>query len=118
VVTGLAYNSIGGGILFIEASQAGFDSAKEEKKSLANGTLRVTGSLGDVMKESSQIALTYSKTFLHQHMAQKRPDALSFLQSKDIHIHFPEGATPKEGPSAGITITTALVGLALGEPCL
>ena len=82
------------------------------------GMIRVTGSLGDVMKESTSIAQTYSKAFLNKYFREKRPDALDFLEAKDIHIHFPEGATPKDGPSAGITITTALVGLALQEPCL
>ena len=70
------------------------------------------------MKESSSIALTYSKAFLHKFVAEKRPEALRFLESSDIHVHFPEGATPKDGPSAGAAITTTLVGLALDEPCL
>lgn len=70
------------------------------------------------MKESSSIALTYSKAFLHNFVAEKRPEALRFLESSDIHVHFPEGATPKDGPSAGAAITTTLVGLALDEPCL
>jgi len=65
------------------------------------------------MKESSSIAQTYSKAFVFNTFAKKRPEALRFLEERDIHIHFPEGATPKDGPSAGITITTALVGLAL-----
>ena len=82
------------------------------------GMLRVTGSLGDVMKESSSIAQTYSKAFLHKHFCGQTTAALDFLEKQDVHIHFPEGATPKDGPSAGITITTALVGLALNEPCL
>ena len=85
---------------------------------MARGSLRVTGSLGDVMKESSTIAQTYSKSFLKKYIGEKRPEALEFLESKDVHIHFPEGAIPKDGPSAGVTITTALVGLALDEPCL
>ena len=77
------------------------------------GSLRVTGRLGEVMKESSTIAQTYAKTFLHKNFREKNPRAVEFLESKDVHIHFPEGATPKDGPSAGITITTALVGLAM-----
>jgi ATP-dependent Lon protease len=68
------------------------------------------------MKESSSIAQTYSKNFLYRHFCDKAPDAVDFLEQQDIHIHFPEGAIPKDGPSAGITITTALVGLALKEP--
>ena len=124
VVTGLAYNSIGGGILFIECTQAGFArepviaDGESTTPPQTKGMIRVTGSLGDVMKESSSIAQTYSKAFLNKYFREKRPDALDFLEAKDIHIHFPEGATPKDGPSAGITITTALVGLALQEPCL
>lgn len=78
----------------------------------------VTGRLGEVMKESSSIAKTYSKAFLYEHFAKTRPQALKFLESTDVHLHFPEGATPKDGPSAGVAITTALVGLALNEPCL
>ena len=70
------------------------------------------------MKESSQIAQTYSKAFLNKHFSEKQPNALEFIESKDIHIHFPEGSIPKDGPSAGISITSALVGLSLGEPCL
>lgn len=80
--------------------------------------MAVTGSLGEVMKESSSIAKTYAKNFLYKHFTEKRPDAVNFMEEKDLHIHFPEGATPKDGPSAGITITTSLVGLALNEPAL
>ena len=111
MVTGLAYNSIGGGILFIEATKASFKDHDDEKG--GHGTLRVTGRLGEVMKESSSIAQTYAKSFLHKYFASSRPEALKFLENTDIHIHFPEGATPKDGPSAGVTITTSLVGLAL-----
>jgi Lon-like ATP-dependent protease len=67
------------------------------------------------MKESSSIAQTYAKNFLQKYCSESHPDAVKFLESKDVHIHFPEGATPKDGPSAGITITTSLVGLALGK---
>lgn len=116
VVTGLAYNSIGGGILFIEATKASFREKSEGSK--GSGSLRVTGRLGETMKESSSIAQTYSKAFLSKYFGEQRPSALDFLETTDIHIHFPEGATPKDGPSAGVTITTALVGLALDEPCL
>ena len=124
VVTGLAYNSVGGGILFLEATQAGFCRSELDKSGalspapVTRGSLRVTGRLGEVMKESSLIAQTFAKQFLYSNLHEKKPEALRFLEEKDIHIHFPEGATPKDGPSAGITITTALVGLALREPCL
>ena len=67
------------------------------------------------MKESSSIAQTYAKNFLQKYCSESHPEAVKFLESKDVHIHFPEGATPKDGPSAGITITTSLVGLALGK---
>lgn len=78
----------------------------------------MTGSLGDVMKESSSIALTYSKNFLYKYFNDKNPKAVDYLEQKDIHIHFPDGATPKDGPSAGLAIACTLVGLALNEPIL
>jgi Lon-like ATP-dependent protease len=65
------------------------------------------------MKESSTIAQTYAKNFVQAKFKETQPEAVKFLESTDIHIHFPEGAVPKDGPSAGITITSALVGLAL-----
>lgn len=92
VVTGLAWTSVGGDILFIEASL-----------SPGKGKLTLTGSLGDVMKESAVIALAY----LRAHAAQFNIDARLFDQW-DVHIHVPAGATPKDGPSAGITMLTAL----------
>jgi ATP-dependent Lon protease len=66
------------------------------------------------MKESSSIAQTYAKNFLHKYFRDINPEAVNFLEEKDIHIHFPEGAVPKDGPSAGVTITSSLIGLALG----
>jgi Lon-like ATP-dependent protease len=111
VVIGLAYNGYGGGILFIEATKASNPTPTESSK----GTLRVTGSLGEVMKESSSIAQTYAKNFLFQYFRETNPQAVNFLEQQDIHIHFPEGAVPKDGPSAGVTIATSLIGLALGS---
>ena len=70
------------------------------------------------MKESSLIAQSYAKAFLFKNLTKTHPEAVNFLEQQDIHIHFPEGATPKDGPSAGITITTSLVSLALNEPIL
>jgi ATP-dependent Lon protease len=67
------------------------------------------------MKESSQIAQSYSKNFLAYHFKDK-DQAMTFLEKHDIHIHFPEGAVKKDGPSAGIAITTAMISLAIGEP--
>ncbi|HEY2582525.1 MAG TPA: endopeptidase La [Mucilaginibacter sp.] len=92
VVTGLAWTSVGGDILFIEASL-----------SPGKGRLTLTGSLGDVMKESVSIALAY----LRAHSAQFNIDVRVFDQW-DIHVHVPAGATPKDGPSAGVTMLTAL----------
>ena len=74
-MTGLAYNSIGGGILFIEATQANYSSSESKTR----GGLQVTGRLGEVMKESSSIAQTYAKTFLHKNFSDKKPEALDFL---------------------------------------
>ncbi|TSD67540.1 endopeptidase La [Inquilinus sp. KBS0705] len=93
VVTGLAWTSVGGDILFIEASL-----------SPGNGKLTLTGSLGDVMKESVTIALAY----LRAHAGDFNIDPKLFEQW-DVHVHVPAGATPKDGPSAGVTMLTALV---------
>jgi ATP-dependent Lon protease len=92
VVIGLAWTAVGGEILFIEASL-----------SKGKGTLTLTGNLGDVMKESATIALEYLKS--HAEMLGIDPD---IFQKWNVHIHVPEGATPKDGPSAGITMFTAL----------
>lgn len=92
VVTGLAWTSVGGDILFIESSL-----------SPGKGKLTLTGNLGDVMKESAVIALAY----LRAHAAEFNIDAALF-DKWDVHVHVPAGATPKDGPSAGITLLTAL----------
>ncbi len=94
VVTGLAWTQVGGEILFIETS---LSPAK-------NPTLTLTGNLGDVMKESATIALGYIKAHADQFGIPRKD-----LDSKSVHVHVPEGAIPKDGPSAGITMTTALV---------
>ena len=93
VVTGLAWTSVGGEILFIETS---VDNGK-------GGRLGLTGNLGDVMKESATIALQYLKE--HCDLLGVTSD---FFDNHNIHVHVPEGATPKDGPSAGITIATSL----------
>ena len=93
VVTGLAWTEMGGEILFVESSV-----------SQGKGALSMTGNLGDVMKESAQIAWQYIKA--HPEMARITAEAFA---AKDIHIHVPEGAVPKDGPSAGITMVTSMV---------
>ncbi|PFX01837.1 Lon protease [Nocardia farcinica] len=98
VATGLAVTGAGGDVLYIEANAA------EGERSLT-----LTGQLGDVMKESAQIALTYVRSHLAEIGIE--PSVLD----RNIHIHFPAGAVPKDGPSAGVTMVTALVSLALGR---
>ena len=93
MVNGLAWTSVGGVVMPLEVSV--FDG---------KGTIETTGSLGDVMKESAKIAVSYVRS-----IAEKYDISLDFYKEKDIHIHAPEGATPKDGPSAGVTMTTALV---------
>uniref|UniRef100_A0A671MW03 Lon protease homolog, mitochondrial n=1 Tax=Sinocyclocheilus anshuiensis TaxID=1608454 RepID=A0A671MW03_9TELE len=109
VVMGLAWTAMGGSTLFIETSlrrprePQGKNGAKE-------GSLEVTGQLGDVMKESAKIAYTFARSFL----MKEQPDN-DFLVGSHIHLHVPEGATPKDGPSAGCTIVTALQSLATNK---
>lgn len=97
VVTGLAWTRAGGAILFIET-----------KLTKGKGQLLITGQLGDVMKESVQIALTLVRSLY--------PKESRILEDHDLHIHVPAGAVPKDGPSAGITLTTALASLITGKP--
>jgi len=99
VVTGLAWTPVGGDILFIEGT---FMPGK--------GKLTLTGQLGDVMKESAQISLS----LIRSRLAATTPTRFDFFAS-DIHIHVPAGATPKDGPSAGVTIFTALASLVTGR---
>ena len=98
VATGLAWTAAGGDILFIEAT-----------KMTGKGSLTLTGQLGDVMKESAQAALSYLRS-----KADSLGIPANFLEKTDIHIHFPAGSIPKDGPSAGVTILTALVSLLTG----
>ncbi|KAL3866563.1 hypothetical protein ACJMK2_043851 [Sinanodonta woodiana] len=108
VVTGLAWTALGGSTLYIETLiKDKFDPSTEKE-----GNLNVTGHLGDVMKESVTLAYTFAKSFLLTHMENNR-----LLQKAPVHLHVPEGATPKDGPSAGIAIVTALLSLALNKPC-
>ena len=100
VVTGLAWTSMGGEILFIE-------SLVSEGK----GVLSMTGNLGDVMKESATIGYQYIKA--HPELAGMTAEEFA---KKDLHVHVPEGATPKDGPSAGITMVTSMVSALSGRP--
>ena len=97
IVTGLAWTQAGGDILFIETM---FTRGK--------GNVLMTGQLGDVMKESVQIAVSLVKSLY--------PDQAEMFENQDLHIHVPAGAVPKDGPSAGITLTTALASLVSGRP--
>ena len=99
VVNGLAYTSVGGDVLKVEAAILD-----------GSGKLELTGSLGDVMKESAKIAVSIVRSIAVDYGID--PD---FYKNKDIHLHFPEGATPKDGPSAGVTIVTALVSALSGR---
>lgn len=101
---------MGGSALYIETQgiKRGLDS---EGKPRGGGTLKVTGQLGDVMKESTQIAYTVARARL----AEISPDN-TFFDVTDIHMHVPEGATPKDGPSAGVTMVTAMLSLAMDRP--
>ncbi|MEU0499137.1 endopeptidase La [Mycobacterium sp. NPDC006124] len=98
VATGLAVTGLGGDVLFIEANSNSGDAG-----------LQLTGQLGDVMKESAQIALSYVKA----HAEQLGVDRAEL--DRQIHVHFPAGAVPKDGPSAGVTMVTALVSMATGR---
>ncbi len=99
IVTGLAWTPAGGDILYIQTLMT-----------KGSGKITVTGQLGDVMKESAQIAMSLVKAML--------PEQAQVLSESDLHIHVPDGATPKDGPSAGITLTTALASLLTGVPVL
>ncbi|MBM4359686.1 MAG: endopeptidase La [Deltaproteobacteria bacterium] len=98
VATGLAWTRVGGEILFIEATRMH-----------GSGKLQLTGQLGDVMKESAHAALSYVRT-----NANRLGIAEDFLEKSDLHIHIPAGAMPKDGPSAGVTMFTALTSLLTG----
>ncbi|XP_058975351.1 lon protease homolog, mitochondrial-like isoform X1 [Musca domestica] len=109
VVMGLAWTAMGGSALYIETAPRSL--AKSSKSEGASGSVNVTGNLGDVMKESAQIALTVARNYMSTVDASN-----NFLDTTNVHLHVPEGATPKDGPSAGVTIVTALMSLALNKP--
>ena len=150
VVMGLAWTSMGGATLYIECqtvkphpldasiAQMMEEKEKEKDKPLSVGHLTMTGQLGDVMKESIQVAylnarhwmqkLSYSNTLytnlIASYNAHRAANALipekdaifNILETNDVHMHLPEGATPKDGPSAGCAITTCLLSTALNRP--
>ncbi len=100
VVNGLAWTAVGGVSLEVQGVSTP-----------GKGKLSLTGTLGNVMKESAAVALTYVKATSKERGIEDE----NFYESKDIHLHFPEGATPKDGPSAGITITTAIISILSGK---
>jgi ATP-dependent Lon protease len=93
VATGLAWTSTGGDLLFVEALAV-----------RGKGSLRLTGQLGDVMKESAQAAMSYARAHARD---LEIPD--DFFETRDVHVHVPEGSIPKDGPSAGITMAAAMI---------
>ncbi len=101
IANGLAWTSVGGELLPIEVQAIPGGSGK----------LQLTGSLGDVMKESAQLAITYARVHAEEYGID-----LEKLKTTDLHIHAPEGAVPKDGPSAGVTLTTALISCLSGRP--
>ena len=119
VATGLAVTGLGGDVLFIEANAGPSTGSADVSTSSGiiggspsgRGGLTLTGQLGDVMKESAQIALSYVRA----HAAQLGITDPSILD-RHIHVHVPAGAVPKDGPSAGVTMVTALTSMALGRP--
>ncbi len=100
IVNGLAWTSVGGMTLEVQGVAVA-----------GKGNLSLTGTLGNVMKESATVSYTYIKS----HLEELGINDLSFFEKKDIHLHFPEGATPKDGPSAGIAITTAILSVITGR---
>lgn len=102
---GLAWTSLGGATLYVEAARVAGSEAR--------GVLTTTGQLGDVFRESATIAHTFARNFLSSRDPVTAKDVFG---GNAIHVHVPAGATPKDGPSAGLTLVTALLSLALDRP--
>ncbi|MBS9775544.1 MAG: endopeptidase La [Fusobacterium sp.] len=100
VVNGLAWTAVGGVTLDVQGVAVN-----------GKGDVTLTGTLGNVMKESAQVAMTYVKANLKKYVPKEK----EFFKKKNIHLHFPEGATPKDGPSAGITISTAIISVLMNK---
>lgn len=112
-MAGLAWTNYGGTTLFIEARKIPTNETTGVGKLTITGKLRIlmVGQIGDVMKESIQIAYSFAKSFLNEVNKNEH----SMLEKEPIHIHIPEGATPKDGPSAGVTIVTTMLSLSLNK---
>ena len=113
VVMGLAWTAMGGSTLYVESTKAPRVTGDDEEGAGGSGRVQSTGQLGDVMVESLSIAHSFARRFLHD----LQPDN-PVLYRDDLHLHVPEGATPKDGPSAGITMVTALLSLAMDVPVI
>ena len=100
VVTGMAWTQVGGDTLFIETQVIP-----------GAGKIQLTGQLGDVMQESAQAAITYIRSIADEYGIEK-----DFYKTSDIHVHVPEGAVPKDGPSAGVTMFTSVMSALTGTP--
>jgi len=110
VVMGLAWTSMGGAALYVEATKLSAPPASDdETKPAAPPRLSTTGQLGGVMEESTRVALNHVR-------AREAAAGASGLDGAELHVHVPDGATPKDGPSAGVTVATALLSLARGDP--
>lgn len=101
VATGLAWTAMGGATLYVEAIRVDSDKT----------TMKLTGQAGDVMKESAEIAWSYLQSALPKYAVEHK-----FFEKSSVHLHIPEGATPKDGPSAGITMVTSMLSLLIGQP--
>ena len=123
VVTGLAWTSMGGSTLYVECTavhrnrdgaEASDDGETRAPRDVSGGTLVTTGQLGDVMRESSAIAHTFARRFVSERAAEGS-EVRAFFDANALHLHVPAGSTPKDGPSAGCTMVTAMVSLATGK---